>query len=214
MIPQADIAVEEIADEKSPAQRNGRCPSVWLVDDCDDFRALLAKLLSKEGGFDCARNFSSPQQVIAALMEETPPDVILLDVQMGEECGLDAIEPIKFLAESTHVIMLTTCFDSLSQTAAQRNGATDFLLKSFSAERIASRIWQAMEQPVPLIEKGVKKSDVPQEKSCPSETAVQLSIFNRLANWKAASVRILRGALFFTAEKRGLDVGDHADVGA
>lgn len=124
-------------------------PVLWLVDDSQNFRSLLAELLAGEAGFDCARQFSSPTEVLAALAAETPPDLILLDIQMGAECGLDALGPIRRRAPGTHVVMLTTCADGESRRRARAGGATDFLLKSFSLGEIASRLSEALTSPLP-----------------------------------------------------------------
>ena len=184
----------------NPTIETATPPRVWLVDDSAVVRSLLAELLAHEGGFDCAREFSSPQAVLAALAEAVPPEVILLDIQMGDECGLDFIQPIKSLARSTHVIMLTTCFDSLRRAKARQNGATDFLLKSFSVEEIVRRVWQALEQPVPIGEAAVEASASP-KKPCVPETATGRAddcdpSRPRLANWREACSRLWRGAFY------------------
>jgi len=124
-------------------------PRVWLVDDSNEFRELLSTMLAKDSGLDCSRQFCCASDALAALKQEAPPDIVLLDIQMGPECGLDAIQPIKTLSPATQVVMLTTCFDSISRRTAQQRGAVDFLLKSFSVEQIANRVWQAFKQVVP-----------------------------------------------------------------
>jgi DNA-binding NarL/FixJ family response regulator len=63
--------------------------------------------------------------------------------------GLDAIRPIKALARSTQVLMLTTCFDDEAKKRALTNGASDFLLKRYPVERILASIQQALKHPAP-----------------------------------------------------------------
>lgn len=118
---------------------------LWLVDDNPGFRNLLASLLDDGGGFKCEREFSSPTGVLKALAEEKRPDVILLDIEMGEHNGLDAIAPIKALAPETHVMMLTTFARPGAREWAFRAGASDFMLKSWTMAEIAGHIRQAME---------------------------------------------------------------------
>lgn len=196
MISQSSLTVDEM--ETSVAAVRTR-PRVWMVDDSDDFRSLLAQLLTSEGGLDCERQFSSPEAVLAALAEDAAPDVILLDIQMGEACGLDAIQPIKSLAGSTHVIMLTTCFDSQYQQRARKSGATDFLLKSYSLEQIAQRVWRAMELPVPGAPP-IAEVSVRQPEPCVTNSANghfrKTNLHHRLAVWRNASNRFLRGAFY------------------
>jgi len=114
--------------------------SVWLVDDDDRFRELVAEMLARRSGIECARQFSSPNALLSALASKPGPDVILLDVQMGDQNGLDAVRPIKSLARSTRVLMYTTCFDHEWQERALNDGASDYLLKTDSVEKVVERI--------------------------------------------------------------------------
>lgn len=118
---------------------------IWLVDDSENYRVLLASLLSVEPGLEVARQFSSPEGLLKALAHETAPDVILLDIQMGPCNGLDAIRPIKALARHTHVLMLTTFAEPEARERAFREGASNFMVKSWTPSRIALHIRQAME---------------------------------------------------------------------
>ncbi len=122
---------------------------VWLVDDNDSIRTLMAELLSLQDGIDCARLFSSPDALLSELASKPGPDVILLDIQMGDRNGLDAVRPIKSLTRSTHVLMFTTCHDQAWRERALSDGASDYLLKSFPVEKVAARIRSAANDPVP-----------------------------------------------------------------
>jgi DNA-binding NarL/FixJ family response regulator len=149
---------------------------IWLVDDSDEYRSLMAELLASEHGFDCARQFSSPTAVLDALGHELPPDVILLDIRMRGQNGLDAIRPIKAIAPSTRVVMLTTFSDSHATARALRDGASDLLLKSYELGEIARRIHQAVETqdaPVARPEAGMAQS-AEEEKG----------FFDRIGLWK------------------------------
>jgi DNA-binding NarL/FixJ family response regulator len=118
---------------------------IWMVDDSANLRMLLRSLLASEEGFDCDREFENPPAVLKALAEDTPPDVILLDIQMGAYNGLDAIRPIKLLAPSAHVLMLTTLATPEVRERAYREGASDFMLKSWSLDEMVAHIRQAVE---------------------------------------------------------------------
>ena len=109
---------------------------VWLVDDNDQFRMLVADLLGRREGIECARQFSSPDALLSALASKSGPDVILLDIEMGAQNGLDAIRPIKSLTRSTRVLMFTTCYDPEYRQRALDDGASDFLLKSDSLDKL------------------------------------------------------------------------------
>ena len=122
---------------------------VWLVDDNDELRSLVAELLGRQDGIECARHFSSPDALLSELASKPGPDVILLDVQMGDRNGLDAVRPIKSLTRSTRVLMYTTCNNPEWRERALYEGASDYLLKSYAVERVAARIRCPANDPSP-----------------------------------------------------------------
>jgi DNA-binding NarL/FixJ family response regulator len=135
--------VEATSIGTASTQRFGSA-RVWLVDDNARFRSLLASMLEEEG-FECERQFPNPDEALAALVLESPPDIILLDIEMGEYNGLDAIRPLKSAARETHVLMLTTFATPRTRERAFREGASDFMLKLWLPSEIAEHMRQAME---------------------------------------------------------------------
>jgi DNA-binding NtrC family response regulator len=113
---------------------------VWLVDDNDQLRGLIADTLERQGRIACTRQFDNPNGLLSTLASRTGPDVILLDVQMGEFNGLDALPSIKSLAQQTRVYMLTTFFDPGWYQQAMDCGASGYHLKSDSLERLVESI--------------------------------------------------------------------------
>jgi DNA-binding NarL/FixJ family response regulator len=122
---------------------------LWLVDDNSAFRDLLAALLTADGDIECTGQFCSPETVLNALGNELPPEAILLDVQMGRQNGIDAIRPIKALAGSVHVFILTTFYDHDRKVRALENGASGFLLKTYPATEIQRQLRAARDHPAP-----------------------------------------------------------------
>lgn len=120
---------------------------VWLVDDNDKLRQLVADLLQSMNGIQCDRQFSSPTALLSTLASKIGPDVILLDVHMGKENGVEAVRAIKSLARSTRVLMFTTCFDAELKQRALSEGASDFLNKGTSLDRLEQCIRQRDEMP-------------------------------------------------------------------
>ena len=138
--PATPVPSETIAVTAGKVQSSTPSVSVWLVDDNDRFRTLVAEMLGRRDGIQCARQFSSPDALLSTLASKPGPDVILLDVQMGERNGLDAVRPIKSLARSTRVLMYTTCYDQEWRERALSDGASDYLLKTDPVDKIVERI--------------------------------------------------------------------------
>ena len=124
---------------------------LWLVDDNDWLRNKFAELLGVNEGIECTRSFGSATAALSALASKAGPDVLLLDIQMGQECGLDAVRPIRSLSHSTRVLMLTTFYDSDAKARALNDGASGLLLKHYPLERILESIRQASSLPEPLV---------------------------------------------------------------
>jgi DNA-binding NarL/FixJ family response regulator len=129
------------ADETAPVR-------IWLVDDNVEFRRLLGKLLAHEAGFECARQFSSAEALLETLAKEPAPDVIITDIEMSGQSGVDALHPVKKLAPATHVLILTTFNDPHCRARALQEGAAVFLLKS-QAIHVPEHIRRLVEQGAP-----------------------------------------------------------------
>ena len=109
---------------------------VLLVDDQELVRTGLRGILRAPFGFEVVGECADGGEVIAAV-EATAPDVVLMDVRMP---SLDGIEATRQLAgpdgPGPRVLILTTfdldeyVFDAL------RAGASGFLLKDVTAERL------------------------------------------------------------------------------
>jgi DNA-binding NtrC family response regulator len=136
--------------------------NVWLVDDSVEIRGLVADLLACSG-LVRPKEFNSPKPMLEALAQaDSKPDAILLDIHMGDENGLDAIRPIKALSRSTRVLMFTTFFDDTCKARALREGASDFLLKSYSVEEILTHIEAACTEPeAPMVQAQPAQREVP-----------------------------------------------------
>ena len=136
--------------QMSPAADVERPVQVWLVDDNNRLRSLIAETLEREGSIRCARQFDSPNGLLSTLASRTGPDVILLDIQMGELNGLDALPAIKSLSRETRVFMLTTCFDPTWHKQAMESGASGYHIKSDCMDKLVESIRDRTASEVPI----------------------------------------------------------------
>jgi DNA-binding NarL/FixJ family response regulator len=118
-----------------------------VVDDNAALSELLSQLLTRQPGIRCNRQFPSAEAVLATLAEERPPDIILLDVNLGGQNGLSAIRPIRKLAPSVKVLMMTMFSNGHYEAEAFRAGASGFLLKSYELAEMVKLIHEAYRNP-------------------------------------------------------------------
>lgn len=106
-----------------------------LVDDNEAFLASATRLLEAQGArvSGAARSLAEAVQ----LAERHPPDVALVDVELGAESGFDVVERLQALPTPTPAIMISThAEDELTDLLAE-SPAIGFLCKSrLGAEEI------------------------------------------------------------------------------
>jgi len=72
--------------------------------------------------------------------EELLPDVVLMDVRMPKQTGIEACLAIKEAVPSTRIVMLTISDEESDLYEAVRAGANGYLLKDVPGEQIADGI--------------------------------------------------------------------------
>lgn len=72
--------------------------------------------------------------------EELSPDVVVMDVNMGDGSGIDATARIKQILPSAHVVMITGSEDEADLFGSIEAGASGYLLKNVKIEEIPEAI--------------------------------------------------------------------------
>lgn len=116
-------------------------PHVWIIDDEPGIRASLNLALKKEYE---VRTFGSAVPALA-LLEQESCDVMLLDLKIGTENGLDVLKQLKAADPNIAVIMMTAYGSIGSSVEAMKNGAFTYLIKPLDVEELLIFIAQAME---------------------------------------------------------------------
>lgn len=115
--------------------------TVAIADDQPLVRSGLRMILEGEPDMEIVGEAADGDEAIA-LVTATRPDVLLLDVQMPDVDGLDAMTQLSAATTSTRVLMLTTFDLDEYVYRAMRAGASGFLLKDMPSEDIAAAVRQ------------------------------------------------------------------------
>jgi two-component system, OmpR family, alkaline phosphatase synthesis response regulator PhoP len=85
---------------------------------------------------------SDGREALDVLRGDDPVDLVLLDIMMPFVSGFDVLQEIRTFPhrETTPVIMLTAKGQATDRTRALELGATDFLTKPFSPNKLLGRI--------------------------------------------------------------------------
>jgi two-component system alkaline phosphatase synthesis response regulator PhoP len=113
--------------------------SILIIDDEDDIRDILKYNLEKEGFY--IRVASNGEQGLK-LIQQSIPDLIILDVMMPGMDGIEVCEAIRNNAEFNKILicLLTARNEDYSQIAGLNAGADDYVAKPIKPKVLVSRI--------------------------------------------------------------------------
>lgn len=107
---------------------DARTLRVIVVDDHPVFRMGMAALLGSLDGIDVVAEAADAATAIAATGEHVP-DVVIMDLHLGESSGVDATREIARQHPDVGVLVVTMLDDDDSVFASIRAGARGYLLK-------------------------------------------------------------------------------------
>lgn len=108
---------------------------VLLADDHPTFRAGLVSLLNTDPSLSVVGEAGSGDQVIT-MAEELHPDLIIMDIQMPNLNGIEAIRRILTKEPEVRILVMTMFEDDHTIAAAMRAGARGYILKGALPEEI------------------------------------------------------------------------------
>lgn len=112
-------------------------PTVMLVDDEPELRALLAEYFGRNG-FEVmqAEDAAAARAQLAARV----PDVAVLDINMPGENGLSLARALREAHPRLAVLMLTTAGEAIDRIVGLEVGADDYVAKPFELRELLARV--------------------------------------------------------------------------
>lgn len=114
-------------------------PTLVLVDDSDEVRALVRMRLQLSGEFEIVGEGRDGAEAIG-LAYRHEPDLLLMDTSMPTMDGLEALPAVLTLAPETKVVIFTGFEERGLADAARDLGAADFIEKSIRIDDLAGRL--------------------------------------------------------------------------
>jgi len=110
---------------------------ILVVDDDDAMREMMALALAKEG-YRVERASSAADGTAA--LEETPFDLVIADIYLGDGTGLDLVDAIERSQNETRVILVTARGSIETAAFARSHGVFDYLAKPFDLDHFIGRV--------------------------------------------------------------------------
>src|SRR5215813_3790386 len=120
-----------VAGASSEATNNptdeGRPANIAVVDDDSNFAGYVRTFLALRGYEACS--YTRGDEIVAAIRQGEPPDIVLLDVAMPGMDGLQTLKALKEARPELQVIMLSGREQAQTIVEAVRLGAADYVVK-------------------------------------------------------------------------------------
>ncbi len=127
---------------------------VLLVDDEEDFLEAMAERMRAR---DMEVTTASSASEAFKKMESETFDAIVLDFQMPEMDGMEALKSIKAKRPESQIILLTGFATVEKGVQAMKEGAADFLEKPADLEVLSQKIKEAKAEKMLIVEKQAAK---------------------------------------------------------
>ncbi len=110
---------------------------ILVVDDDDRLRGLIKKYLEGEG-FSVSVAMNSAEAT--DLLEKRQFDIIVLDVMMPDETGIEFTKRLKINGNMIPILLLTALGEAENRIEGLESGADDYLTKPFEPRELCLRI--------------------------------------------------------------------------
>jgi DNA-binding NarL/FixJ family response regulator len=113
--------------------------TVCIVEDNEQLRGTLARVIGRAEGFQCLSHYGSAEDALKALPEERP-EVVLMDINLPGMNGVECVRQLKQLLPQTQVMMLTVYEDTENIFNALAAGASGYMLKRTPRDELLNAI--------------------------------------------------------------------------
>lgn len=123
--------------------------SVSIVEDNEQLRGTLARLINREDGFRCISQYPTAEAALEGLPNEKA-DVVLMDINLPGMNGAECVRRLKPLLPEGQFMMLTVYEDSDHIFQALQAGAAGYLLKQTQRADLLSALRDVYEGGSPM----------------------------------------------------------------
>ncbi len=124
---------------------------VIVIEDNELLRDSLKEAINKSSDIYCKYTFSSGEAALDLIeKEELVPDIILLDIGLPGMNGIELIPELRKLSPTSKIIIITVHDDDENVFNAICAGASGYLLKDLSSDKIVASISEVMNGGAPM----------------------------------------------------------------
>lgn len=123
--------------------------SIVIYEDNHEFREALVQLINTSDNYICSGAFNHCNNVVAEV-KALNPVVILMDIDMNGRNGIEAVQLIRDFNKDVKIIILTVFDDNKNVIDAISAGASGYLLKKYSFDKLFTAIAEVLDGGAPM----------------------------------------------------------------
>jgi DNA-binding NarL/FixJ family response regulator len=118
----------------------GQKATIAVLDDHGLFRFGIAAILKSEPLFTLVGDYAQPADLLRDLQEGNKPHIVITDLSLGKESGLDLIKKIKSLYPKIRILVMTMHKDEFHISNAVESGCDGYLYKDDKPEEVIAAV--------------------------------------------------------------------------
>ena len=163
-------------------------PTVLIADDDRSIRTVLTQALGRSGyQVRCTGNAAT----LWRWVEEGEGDLVITDVVMPDENGLDLIPRIRRIRPDLRVVVMSAQSTLITAVKAAQRGAFEYLPKPFDLQELLSVVGRALTAPIAVAPTVAEPRDADERLPLIGRSPAMQEIYRTIARLTAADLTVM-----------------------
>ncbi len=163
-------------------------PTVLIADDDRSIRTVLTQALGRSG---YQVRSTGNAATLWRWVEDGEGDLVITDVVMPDENGLDLIPRIKRVRPDLRVVVMSAQSTLITAVKATQRGAFEYLPKPFDLQELLSVVGRALAQPATPVEAGEVARDTDERLPLIGRSAAMQEIYRTIARLTTTDLTVM-----------------------
>ena len=163
-------------------------PTVLVADDDRSIRTVLTQALGRSG---YQVRSTGNAATLWRWVEEGEGDLVITDVVMPDENGLDLIPRIKRIRPDLRVVVMSAQSTLMTAVKAAQRGAFEYLPKPFDLQELLSVVGRALAQPVEASAAPIEPRDAEERLPLIGRSPAMQEIYRTIARLTTADLTVM-----------------------
>ena len=163
-------------------------PTVLIADDDRSIRTVLTQALGRSG---YQVRSTSNAATLWRWVEDGEGDLVITDVVMPDENGLDLIPRIRRVRPELRVVVMSAQSTLMTAVKAAQRGAFEYLPKPFDLKELLAVVGRALAAPPPLVAASSEPKDAEERLPLIGRSVAMQEIYRTIARLTTADLTVM-----------------------